>query len=65
MFVGNVQNGQGKADLRGGAAGFPCAEEGGLKGDPQDIDSLILDDLDGKDAVKTSGKYGKPPGHQY
>ena len=42
VFLRDVENGEGQADPFGGRPGLCGAEKGGLKGDPQDLDPLLL-----------------------
>ena len=52
MFFGDVDDVQRKADPPCGCPGLFGREERGRKGDPQDLDPLLLDHLEGQHAVQ-------------
>ncbi len=54
VFFRDVEHDERKADPLCGHARLCGAEKGGLKGDPQNLDPLFRDDLEGQDAVQTS-----------
>ncbi len=64
MRMGEVDDSKGKADFFRGEPGPGSIEEGGFEGNSLDIDALLPDQLDRKDAVQTAGKKGDRPDAQ-